>query len=291
LNKGILYLVGTPIGNLSDISPRALEILSEVDLIAAEDTRRTAILLNKYSIKKPLESYHNFNKEQKGNHFIEQIQNGKNVALVSDAGMPCISDPGSELVDLCTQMDITVIVIPGPCAAITALSGSGIDSSKFIFEGFIPSSGKDRKARLLFLQKEPRTMIFYEAPHRVRKTLKDFTKNEWADRRITFARELTKMHEEFIRTSVREAELLYEEKDPRGEYVIILEGQDEYRRRIPESATNDEVAGQDDKIIKEIEQLMLQGKSIKDISVEISKLFSISKKEAYTIAQNVKDNK
>lgn len=292
MDKGVMYLVGTPIGNLSDISPRALEVLSGVDLIAAEDTRRSAILLNKYSIKKPMESYHNFNKEQKGKHFIDQILSGKNVALVSDAGMPCISDPGSELVALCAQNDITVIVIPGPCAAISALSGSGLDSSKFVFEGFLPSSGKDRKERLAFLQKETRTIIFYEAPHRIRKTLKDFIKNEWSDRRITFARELTKMHEEFIRTTVMSAEILYGEKEPRGEYVIVLEGFNEYNRRNPAISESKSGEENSEKEINEvIERLIAQDKPMKEISVEISKLFPITKKEAYSIAQKYKDNK
>jgi len=290
LDNGILYLVGTPIGNLSDISPRALEILSGVDMIAAEDTRRTAILLNKYNIRKPLESYHEFNKEQKGLFLVEQIEKGKNIALVSDAGMPCISDPGAELVAVCADRGIPVIVIPGPCAAVTALSGSGLDSSKFVFEGFLPSSGKGRKERLLFLQKESRTMVFYEAPHRVKKTLKDFNKNEWTDRRITFARELTKVHEEFIRTSVKEAELFYETTDPRGEYVIILEGLDEFKRRNPIRPESVEPAP-DQEIAKEISRLMSQGKSIKEISVEISAMFPLTKKEAYALAQQMKDHK
>ena len=292
VGKGLLYLVGTPIGNLSDISPRALEILSTVDMIAAEDTRRTAILLNKYKIKKPLGSYHQFNKEQKGPFFVEQIQSGKNIALVSDAGMPCISDPGAELVALCADAGIPVVVVPGPCAAITALSGSGLDSSKFVFEGFLPSSGKERRDRLSVLQREPRTILFYEAPHRVRKTLKDFDKNDWASRRITFARELTKMHEEFIRTSVKEAGLFYDGTEPRGEYVIVLEGLDEYKRRNPEehSTVSD---SQDQEILmkKEITRLLAEGRSTKEISVEIATAFSIPKKEAYAVAQAVKDQK
>ena len=292
MEKGLLYLVGTPIGNLSDISPRALEILSAVDMIAAEDTRRTAILLNKYKIKKPLGSYHQFNKEQKGQSFVDLIASGKNIALVSDAGMPCISDPGAELVALCADAGIPVVVVPGPCAAITALSGSGLDSSKFVFEGFLPSSGKERRERLSVLQREMRTMVFYEAPHRVRKTLKDFNRNDWASRRITFARELTKVHEEFIRTSVKEAELFYETVEPRGEYVIVLEGMDEYKRRIPDEQTAlSDVRDQEISMTKEITRLLALGRSTKEISVEIASAFSIPKKEAYAAAQAVKDQR
>ncbi len=313
MEKGILYLVGTPIGNLSDISPRALEILMEADLIAAEDTRRTAILLNRYKIKKPLESYHHFNKEQKGSHMADRILAGSKIALVSDAGMPCISDPGSELVALCADAGVPVVVVPGPCAAIAALSGSGLDSTKFVFEGFLPSSGKERKERLAFLRGESRTMVFYEAPHRIRKTLKDFIKNDWSDRRITFARELTKVHEEFIRITVGDAEQFYTTRNPRGEYVIVLEGIDACRKRNAGSSGSTEssegsgsagIAGgmglldsssadrsREVAMDKEIERLMTQGKSIKEISVEIAAQFSIPKKQAYAIAQQVKDQK
>ncbi len=290
MNKGNLYLVGTPIGNLSDISPRALEVLNSVDFIAAEDTRRTANLLNKYEIKKPLESYHNFNKEQKGVHFVEKLKEGTNIALVSDAGMPCISDPGAEIVALCAENEIPVIVIPGPCAAISALAGSGLDTDKFVFEGFLPSSGKERKERLLFLKSEPRTIIFYEAPHRVRKTLADFAKNEWNERRITFGRELTKMHEEFIRTTVSNAIELYDEKEPRGEYVIILEGNSEFFVRQPASEkTLDENIAIEKEMNKSIIKLLKNNLSTKEISVEIAKNFGITKKEAYALAQAQKD--
>lgn len=288
--NGILYLVGTPIGNLSDISPRALAVLGEVDCIAAEDTRRTAILINKYNIKKPLESYHNFNKIQKGLALLEMLQGGKNIALVSDAGMPCISDPGSELVALCAEHSIPVVVIPGPCAAVSALSGSGLDSAKFVFEGFLPSSGKERKERLAFLQKESRTMIFYEAPHRLRKTLKDFAKNEWAKRRITFARELTKMHEEFIRTSVEAALDYYEEKEPKGEYVLILEGYAEFCRRLPDETAKPEEAPDREQLIRQqAGQMLRDNMSVKEISIILSKNFDMSKKEAYAFAQQCKD--
>lgn len=290
MGKGTLYIVGTPIGNLSDISPRALKVLQEVDFIAAEDTRRTSNLLNKYEIKKQLESYHNFNKEFKGGVIVEKILDGMNVALVSDAGMPCISDPGAEIVALCAQNDITVVIIPGPCAAVSALSGSGLDTSKFVFEGFMPSSGKERKDRLQFLQKESRTIIFYEAPHRIKKILNDFVKNEWPDRRIVFARELTKLHEEFIRTTVVEAVKFYEENDPRGEYVIILEGDFEYKKRCPDTENNlFDSAKQELEMARLIDKLLRDGNSTKDISVHISKTYSMPKKEAYNLVQKQKD--
>lgn len=290
MDKGCLYLVGTPIGNLSDISPRALQILSEVDCIAAEDTRRTAILLNKYHIKKPMESYHEFNKDLKGPYLVEQILGGKSIGLASDAGMPCISDPGAGLVALCAENKIPVVVIPGPCAAVTALSGSGLDTSRFVFEGFLPSSGKSRKDRLAFLQKESRTMIFYEAPHRIRKTLKDFDKNEWTERRITFARELTKVHEEFIRTSVGESLRFYETTEPRGEYVLILEGLDAFTHRNPAvRETLTEEADRTREIVTVISQLLGEGRSVKEISARIAAAFPLSKKEAYAEAQRIKD--
>lgn len=299
MNKGALYLVGTPIGNLSDISPRALQVLADVDLIASEDTRRTAILLNRYKIKKPLESYHNFNKEQKASALTGRMLEGANIALVSDAGMPCISDPGAELVALCAAKDIPVIVIPGPCAAVSALSGSGLDSAKFVFEGFLPSRGKERKARLKILREEPRTMIFYEAPHRLRKTIKDFINNDWAERKITFGRELTKIHEEFIRTTVAAAEGFYEENEPRGEFVIILEGHDEFIERNIDTTTSQDVLSGNHQIPESetrrlndaIDMLIDKGTPVKEISVEISKIFLISKKDAYSLAQKRKDTR
>ncbi|MHB1485509.1 MAG: 16S rRNA (cytidine(1402)-2'-O)-methyltransferase [Saccharofermentanales bacterium] len=301
MNKGVLFLVGTPIGNLSDISPRALQVLAGADLIATEDTRRTAILLNRYDIKKPMESYHNFNKEQKAAVLADRMLEGGNIALVSDAGMPCISDPGAELVALCASKGITVIVIPGPCAAISALSGSGLDSAKFVFEGFLASRGKDRKVRLQFLKAETRTMIFYEAPHRLKKTIKDFIANEWADRKVTFGRELTKIHEEFVRTTVMDAQSFYETNEPRGEFVIILEGRDEYLARIERITDLDgsgatavkaltEASDSEKKRLSEAIDLMLgKGMPVKVISTEISKSFPMPKKEAYSLVQKRKD--
>ncbi len=291
MEKGFLYLVGTPIGNLSDLSPRALEVLSKADVIAAEDTRHTALLLNHCAIKKPLESYHNFNKEYKGELLIEKLCAGRNVALVSDAGMPCISDPGAELVARCAEEGVSVVVIPGPCAAVTALSGSGLDSSKFVFEGFLPSGGKERKERLAFLRAEPRTIVFYEAPHRIRKTLADFSANGWENRRITLARELTKLHEEFIRTRVQDAADFYVANEPRGEYVLVLEGEEAFLRRCPEAQQplcDDALRLRS--MEDEIRRLVSQGESTKDISVQIAAAYSIPKKEAYAAAQRLKNS-
>jgi 16S rRNA (cytidine1402-2'-O)-methyltransferase len=289
--SGILYLVGTPIGNLSDMSPRALQVISDVAIVAAEDTRRTGMLLVKFKMKKQMESYHEHNKAHKGPLLISKLKAGTDIALVSDAGMPCISDPGTDLVKLCSENDISVVVIPGPCAAIAGLSGSDLNTARFAFEGFIPVSGKDRKARLKSLESEPRTMVFYEAPHRIKKTLTDFAKTGWQDRRITLARELTKIHEEFIRTTVGEATALYTKIDPRGEYVLAVEGREEYDKRVVSVVSeSDEKANADN--METFIKLQLDEKiPVKEIAVLVSEKFSIPKRDAYSLAQEMKDNR
>lgn len=289
--SGILYLVGTPIGNLSDISPRALQVISDAAIVAAEDTRRTGMLLVKFKMKKQMESYHEHNKAQKGPLLVSKLKAGIDIALVSDAGMPCISDPGTDLVKLCSENDIPVVVIPGPCAAITGLSGSDLNTARFAFEGFIPVSGKDRKARLKTIEAEPRTMVFYEAPHRIKKTLNDFVKIGWQDRRVTLARELTKIHEEFIRTTVVEAIDLYTKIDPRGEYVLAVEGRDEYDKRIvPVASESDEKANNDN--METFIKMQLDNRiPVKEVAVLVSEKFSIPKREAYSLAQEIKDSR
>lgn len=224
--KGTLYLVATPIGNLQDITFRAINTLKEVDVIAAEDTRQSIKLLNHFEIKKPLISYHEHNKMVKGNHLIEQLLAGKNIALVSDAGSPGISDPGEDLVKLAIQNDVKVTMIPGPVAAVTGLVISGLSTGRFIFEGFLPMNKRTRQERLKQLKDETRTIIFYEAPHKLSYTLKDIY-NAWGDRRIALARELTKRYEEVIRCSLFEAMERYQNEVPKGEFVVIIEGQDE----------------------------------------------------------------
>jgi len=221
---GMLYLVPTPIGNLGDISQRCRETLETVDFIAAEDTRVSLKLLNHLGIKKPLVSYYEHNRAESGPRITARLLAGESCALVSDAGSPAISDPGEDLVALCAEAGITVTAIPGPCAAITALSISGLPTGRFTFEGFLSTNKKSRREHLEALSGEQRTMIFYEAPHKLRNTLEDLQKAFGHDRRISLCRELTKLHEEVIRTTLSGAVEYYKEQDPRGEYVLILEG-------------------------------------------------------------------
>ena len=221
---GTLTLVPTPIGNLSDISPRCREALAEADFIAAEDTRVTLKLLNHLGLKKPLVSYYEHNKEFSGKKILERILAGENCAQVSDAGSPAISDPGEDLVRLCAENGVTVTAIPGPCAAITALSISALPTGRFTFEGFLSTNKKNRAAHLQSLADETRTMIFYEAPHKLETTLKDLLEAFGPDRRISLCRELTKLHEEVLRLTLGEAVAYCAQQPPRGEYVLIVEG-------------------------------------------------------------------
>ena len=221
---GILYLVPTPIGNLGDISLRARQTLENADFIAAEDTRVSLKLLNHLEIKKPLVSYYEHNKTFKGGRIVERILAGETCALVSDAGSPAISDPGEDLVKECAAAGITVCAIPGPCAAITALSISGQSTGRFCFEGFLSMSKKSRREHLSSLRAEKRTMIFYEAPHKLMNTLEDMVEVFGAERPVSFCRELTKLHEETLRTTLSAAVALYAEREPRGEYVLVVAG-------------------------------------------------------------------
>lgn len=222
--EGKLYLVATPIGNLEDITFRAIRILKEVDYIAAEDTRHTIKLLNHYEIKKPLESYHEHNKLDKGPKMILDLQSGKSIALVTDAGTPAISDPGEDLVRLCYEHKIVVTSIPGPVALITGLILSGKNTRRFCFEGFLPFAKKERKILLNQLKSDTRTIIFYEAPHKLKGTLEDLY-SVLGNRSITLTRELTKKFEEVLTVPLSEAISYYKEHEPRGEYVLVLEGE------------------------------------------------------------------
>lgn len=221
--SGTLYLCATPIGNLGDITLRTLETLKNVDLIAAEDTRRTLTLLNHFGIHAPLTSYYEHNKAQKGKVLIEQLLEGKTIALVSDAGMPGISDPGQMLVESCVKHNIRVEALPGASACLTALIASGLDTSRFAFEGFLSMNRTGRAERLQEVKNEPRTLIFYEAPHKLIATLKDML-GVWGNRRIVLARELTKKYEEYRRTTLQDALEYYETNPPKGEFVLIIEG-------------------------------------------------------------------
>ena len=222
--SGMLYVVGTPIGNLNDFTPRQRQTLEEVDFIAAEDTRVTVKLLNHFEIKKPLVSYYAHNLKERGEQIVARIEAGENCAVVSDAGMPCISDPGEDLVRLCAERGIKTVVVPGASAAISALCVSGLVTSRFCFEGFLSTAKKSRFDHLEGLKGERRTMIFYEAPHKLLTTLEDLKKTFGAGRKVSVARELTKIHEEVLRFTLEEALAHFTETAPRGEFVLVVEG-------------------------------------------------------------------
>ncbi|HBE10626.1 MAG TPA: 16S rRNA (cytidine(1402)-2'-O)-methyltransferase [Lachnospiraceae bacterium] len=221
--EGILYLVATPIGNLEDMTYRAVRILKEADIIAAEDTRNSIKLLNHFEISTPMTSYHEFNKYDKADYLIGRLSDGQNIALITDAGTPGISDPGEVLVEKCFNAGITVVPVPGACAAVNALIASGQPTRRFAFEAFLPADKKERKAVLESLKDETRTIIVYEAPHRLVKTLKELMEN-LGDRSLTLCKELTKKHESFIKTTFAEALLMYENEEPRGEFVLVIRG-------------------------------------------------------------------
>ena len=222
--SGKLYLVGTPIGNLGDLSPRAMQTLRDADFIAAEDTRGTMKLLNHFDLRKPLVSYFEHNKYASGAKILERILAGESCALVTDAGMPAISDPGEELVRLCAEGGVEVLVVPGPAALVSAVALSALPSGRFCFEGFLSTSNKSRREHLEGLRGEKRTMIFYEAPHKLMRTLEDMKSTFGAQRRITLCRELTKIHEQTIRTTLGEAVEYFTATPPKGEFVLVIDG-------------------------------------------------------------------
>ena len=221
--SGTLTLVGTPIGNLSDMSPRAVKALQECDFIAAEDTRVTMNLLNHFGVRKPLVSYYEHNKRQWGGEILTRLQAGESAVLVTDAGMPAISDPGEDLVALCHEAGIPVTVVPGPSAVVTALALSGLPTGRFTFEGFLSVNRRSRREHLESLRQERRTMVFYEAPHKLPATLRDMAET-LGDRRVALVREITKIHEEVIRTTLKKAAERFASEAPRGEFVLVIEG-------------------------------------------------------------------
>ncbi len=221
---GTLYLVPTPIGNLGDLSPRAAETLAAADFIAAEDTRVSIKILNHLGLKKPMVSYYRHNTETSGPQILQRLLAGENCALVTDAGTPAISDPGEELVALCVEAAVPVVSLPGPCALVTALAASGLPTGRFTFEGFLAMNKKNRREHLDSLRGETRTMIFYEAPHKLVSTLADLAETFGAERRVALCRELTKLHEEIVRTTLGQALERYREQPPRGEFVLVVEG-------------------------------------------------------------------
>ena len=270
-----LYLVATPIGNLADISERALKVLSEADFVAAEDTRNTQKLLSYFGIKKPLISYHEHNKAECGERICEKLLAGESCALVTDAGTPAISDPGADLVKLCAEKNITVTSLPGACASIVALTLSALPTERFCFEGFLPVQNKERKKRLEALSTEYRTMLFHEAPHKLRTTLEDLSVAFGGDRRITLCRELTKLNEEIIRTTLAGAVEIYAEREPKGEYVLVIEGADEEKiNKAPET---------DMTIEEQVEYYITNGMSKMDAIKATAKSRGIPKNDVYKL--------
>ena len=271
---GMLYLVPTPIGNLGDISIRCRETLEAADFIAAEDTRVTVKLLNHLGIKKSLVSYFEHNKAQKGNYVLERILAGETCALVSDAGSPAISDPGEDLVKQCAEAGVTVCAIPGPCAVITALSISGQSTGRFCFEGFLSTAKKSRREHLQALVAEQRTMIFYEAPHKLLATLEDMAEVFGADRPISLCRELTKLHEEVVRTTLGQAVEKYTSDAPRGEFVLVVAGAPEEEK--PAATAEDAGA--------RVAELVAGGMSRKDAIKQTAKELNLPKNVVYDAA-------
>ncbi|MBQ8748305.1 MAG: 16S rRNA (cytidine(1402)-2'-O)-methyltransferase [Oscillospiraceae bacterium] len=274
---GMLYLVPTPIGNLSDISIRCRETLEQADFIAAEDTRVSLKLLNHLGIKKPLISYFEHNKAQKGEMIVGRILAGETCALVSDAGSPAISDPGEELVKQCAEAGITVCAIPGPCAVITALSISGQATGRFCFEGFLSTAKKSRREHLESLVKEQRTMIFYEAPHKLLNTLEDMAAVFGEDRPISLCRELTKLHEEVIRTTLGGAIQLYNQQPPKGEFVLVVAGA---------APVEEKVATAEDAVAR-VKELMDGGMSRKDAIKQTAQELHLPKNVVYDAALEI----
>lgn len=268
--SGTLYVVGTPIGNLGDLSPRAVATLEEVDFIAAEDTRVTLGLLNHFGIKKELVSYFEHNKRERGEIIVARIADGESCAVVTDAGMPAISDPGEDLVRLCHERGIRVEAVPGPTAFATALAISGMSVSRFTFEGFLSVNKKSRRDHLEELKSERRTMVFYEAPHKLLYTLRDFY-TAFGDRRIALVREITKIHEEVIRTTLSEAIAQYETEKPRGEFVLILEGKPQ----------NEEQALTLEEAVAMAQKLVENGLSINAAAKEIAGATPFKKNDIY----------
>lgn len=279
---GTLYIVGTPIGNLEDITHRALRILREVAVIAAEDTRQTRKLLNHFEIPTPAVSYHEHNQRTAGPQLIERLLAGDDVALVTDAGMPAISDPGEDLVRLAVAAGVPVVPVPGPTAFTTALVVSGLSTERFAFEGFLPVKGKERRAALERLKQEPRTWILYEAPHRVMETLEDL-RDTLGDRPMAAARELTKLHEEVVRGTPAELLAHFEQKAPRGEFVLVVSGAPAAAQAAPEEATPTSLAAA-------VAALEAGGMDRKAAMKEVATRFGMTKRDVYQALLELKED-
>ncbi len=273
IQAGTLYIVGTPIGNLEDISFRAISVLRQVTQIAAEDTRHTGRLLQHFQITTPQISYHDHNRQQRLPELLAKLQAGSSIALVTDAGMPGISDPGGELVQAAVAANISVVPIPGATAVITALSAAGLSTERFVFEGFLPVKATERRERLDALQAETRTLVFYEAPHRLRQTLQDLQDCFGAERSVVLARELTKLHEQFWRGSLSAALSYYQEREPQGEFTLVLAGQSVALPQLSESA-----------LLAELQHLIDQGISRSQASRQLAQQTSLSRRQLYQLA-------
>ena len=276
LDASTLYLVGTPIGNLEDITFRALRILKSADVIAAEDTRHTGKLLQHFQIKTPQISYHDHNTQQRIPQLLRRLEKGEAIALVSDAGMPGISDPGYELVCACVESGFNVVPVPGPSAVVAAIAAAGLPSDRFVFEGFLPVKGRSRKERISALATEPRTVVLYESPHRILKTLNDLQNALSAERQITLARELTKRYEEFWRGTIGEAIAHYQQTAPKGEFTIAI------APCSPEKTTLSEA-----EIITQLTDLLAQGKSRTEASRQLAQQTTLSKRDIYQRSLNI----
>ncbi len=275
----MLYIVGTPIGNLEDMTFRAVRILQEVDKIAAEDTRHTGKLLQHFQITTPQISYHEHNQQQRIPELINLIKDGKKIALVTDAGMPGISDPGYELISACIDAEILVIPIPGVTAVTTALCASGLPMNRFSFEGFLPTKKQLRQQCLIELGKETRTVVLYEAPHRLQQTLQDLAVVLGHQRKITLARELTKLHEEFWRGTIEDALQVYERQDPKGEFTVVIAGKEVVDAEIPEA-----------ELVLELEKLLAQGMSRSQASRHLAESLNLPKRFVYQLALSLAEN-
>lgn len=271
---GILYLVPTPIGNLGDLSQRIIDTLAQADFIAAEDTRVSMKIMNHLGLKKPLVSYYRHNTDTSGPQILSRILAGETCALVTDAGTPAISDPGEELVAQCAEAGVQVCAIPGPCALVTALAVSGLPTGRFTFEGFLAMNKKNRAAHLKSLVGERRTMIFYEAPHKLQATLADLRDTFGPDRRISLCRELTKLHEEVVRTTLAEAVERYAQQPPKGEFVLVVEGAPEEE---PEQISLEEG-------VRRVLALREQGMSMKDAARQVASETGLGKNELYSMS-------
>lgn len=283
IEGGTLYLVATPIGNLADISERAIKALTEADFVAAEDTRNSLKLLTALGIHTQLVSYHEHNKKASGERIVERLLSGESCALITDAGMPAISDPGEDIVKLCAESGVRVAIVPGACAAVSALALSGLSTVRFAFEGFLSANKSERRKRLAEVAREERTMIFYEAPHKLRQTLYDMLTAFGGERRISLARELTKLNEEVYRTTLEEAVALYSEREPRGEYVLVVEGYS------GETRTNEEIDELSLTPREQVEKYVSEGMARMDAIKRAAKLRGMSKSDLYKILEDEKD--